>query len=140
VRPRAVSGATIQPVKSPRTPCILWVVKVIVALAAALALAVPAAAHDEAAGSRPAVLKLAAANPVSLRGSKFLAGERVTVSAHSEGRMRSRTVTAGEAGGFLVRFRDLPFDRCEGFLAVARGARGSLARFKLPELMCAPRL
>jgi hypothetical protein len=115
-------------------------VKVIVAVTAALVLAVPAAAHVDASGTRPAVLRLAASHPVSLRGTKFLAGEQVTVTAYSQGRIRARTVVAGESGAFLARFRNLPFDRCQGFRAVARGARGSLARFKLPELMCAPRL
>jgi hypothetical protein len=115
-------------------------VKVIVAVTAALALTVPAAAHVDAARGRSAVLKLAAPHPVSLRGSRFLAGEQVTVTAYSQGRVRTRAVVAGESGAFLARFGNLPFDRCQGFRAVARGARGSLARFKLPELMCAPRL
>jgi hypothetical protein len=115
-------------------------VKATVAVTVALVLALMAAAHVDASGQRRAVLKLAAAHPVSLRGSQFLAGEQVTVVAHSAGRTKSRTITAGESGGFLVRFGNLPFDRCNGFLAVARGARGSVARFKLPELMCPPRL
>lgn len=116
-------------------------VKVLIAVTAALVLAVPAAAAQvERAGKRSASLKLAAAHPVSLRGSRFLAGERVKVVAHSGDRTRSRTVTAGAGGAFLVRFANMPFDRCQGFLAVAQGARGSVARFKLPELMCPPRL
>jgi hypothetical protein len=115
-------------------------VKVIVAVTASLLLALTAAAQVDASGQRRAVLKLAGAHPVSLRGSKFLAGEQVTVVVHSAGRTKSRTVTAGAAGVFLVRFGNLPVDRCQGFLAFARGARGSIARFKLPELMCPPRL
>jgi hypothetical protein len=116
-------------------------VKGLVAVTAAFALAVPAAAaHVEGSGKRTASLRLAAAHPPSLRGNKFLARERVTVVVHSGERTRSRTVTAGSGGAFLVRFTNLPFDRCQGFLAVARGARGSVARFKLPELMCPPRL
>ena len=114
--------------------------KTIVAVTALLVFAVPAAAQLDSAGKRPAVLKLAGAHPVSLRGGKFLAGERVTVAAHSAGVKRSRVVTAGAAGAFVARFANLPFDRCQGFLAVARGARGSEARLKLPELMCPPRL
>jgi hypothetical protein len=116
------------------------VVKVIAAVTAALALAVPAAAHVDSTGKRSAALKLAGSHPVSLRGSKFLAGERVTVTARSAGVKRSRTVTAGGAGAFVARFANLPFDRCQGFLAVARGARGSVATLKLPDLMCPPRL
>ena len=86
-----------------------------------------------------ATLRLATAHPVALRGSRFLSGERVTIVASSQSRVRSRTVTAGDAGGFLVRFMGMPFDRCRGFLAVARGARGSFAIYRLPELMCPPR-
>lgn len=111
----------------------------IVAVAAALVLALTAAAHVDASGERRAILRLATAHPVSLRGSQFLPGEQVTVVAHSQGRVRTRKVIAGAGGGFLARFANLPFDRCEGFLAVANGARGSKARFKLPELMCRPR-
>jgi hypothetical protein len=114
-------------------------VKVIVAVTAALVLALTAAAHVDASGERRAVLRLAAAHPVSLRGSNFLPGEQVTVVAHSQGRMRTRKVVAGDGGGFVARFANLPFDRCQGFVAVAHGARGSKARFKLPELMCRPR-
>jgi hypothetical protein len=117
-------------------------VKAIAAVAAVLALAVTAAASVHATSERSAVLRLAGAHPVSLRGSKFLAGERVTVVVHSVGRTSSRKVTASEGGTFLVRFRGLPFDRCHGFRAVAQGARGSVARYKLPELLerlCKPR-
>ena len=89
--------------------------------------------------TRVAKLRLAAAHPVSLRGSRFLAGERVTVVVSSQGRMRSRTLTAADGGTFLARFTGMPFDRCQGFRAVARGDRGSVAVYKLPELMCPPR-
>jgi hypothetical protein len=115
-------------------------VKALVALAVVLAFALPAAAGGHASNAgRTAALKLTAAHPVSLRGSHFLAGERVTVAAASQGRARSRVVTAGTGGAFLVRFGGMPFDRCEGFVAVARGSRGSFAVYKLPELMCPPR-
>jgi hypothetical protein len=115
-------------------------VKALAALTLALALLLPAAARVEAStAKRTASLRLASAHPVSLRGSRFLSGERVTVVASSQGRIRTRTVTAADAGTFVVRFTRLPFDRCEGFLAVARGARGSFAVYKLPDLMCPPR-
>ena len=110
------------------------------ALTLALALVLPAAARVEAStAKRTAALKLTSARPVSLRGSRFLAGEQVTIVAASQGRRRSRTLSAGTVGTFLVRFAGLPFDRCEGFEAVARGARGSFAVYKLPKLMCPPR-
>ena len=116
--------------------------KVIAAVVAALGFVAPVAAAPDAV-ERGATLRLAGTHPVALRGSGFLAGEQVTVVAQSAGRTRSRTVVAGEAGRFLVRFDKLPFDRCQGFRAVARGVRGSVARFKLPDLLdrlCPPRM
>jgi hypothetical protein len=115
-------------------------VKGVVALTLALGLLLPSAANVEAStAKRTALLRLAAPHPVTLRGSRFLTGERVTVIASSQGRIRTKSVTAGTAGTFRVRFTDMPFDRCQGFLAVARGARGSVAVYKLPDLMCPPR-
>ena len=114
--------------------------KALVGFTLTLALTLPAAGRVEGStAKRTAALRLLAAHPVALRGSRFLSGERVTVVAASQGRMRSRTVTAGQAGTFVVRFSGLPFDRCEGFLAVARGARGSFAVYKLPDPVCPPR-
>jgi hypothetical protein len=115
-------------------------VKALVALTIALALTLPAAgAAKPSDGERTASLRLATAHPVALRGSRFLAGERVAVIVSSQGRMRSRTVTASDEGAFLVRFVGMPFDRCDGLVAVARGARGSIAVYKLPQLLCPPR-
>jgi hypothetical protein len=115
-------------------------VKALIALTVALALALPAAAGVEAStAKRIASLRLATAHPVAFRGSRFLAAERVVVVASSNGRQRSRTVTAGAAGTFMVRFTSMPFDRCDGLVAVARGARGSFAVYKLPQVMCPPR-
>jgi hypothetical protein len=114
-------------------------VKALLALTLALALLFPAAARVEAStAKRVALLRLATAHPVALRGSRFLAGERVVVVASSQRRMRSRAVTAGAAGTFLARFIGMPFDRCDGFVAVARGARGSFAVYKLPMPVCPP--
>jgi hypothetical protein len=116
-------------------------VKAVVALTIAVGLLLPSAARVEASpAKRTALLRLAAPHPVSLRGSRFLSGERVTVMASSQGRIKTKSVTAAAAGTFLVRFTDMPFDRCQGFLAVARGARGSVAVYKLPDVMCPPRL
>jgi hypothetical protein len=115
-------------------------VKAVVGVTLALFLLLPGAAGGSpSTAERKALLRLAAANPVSLRGSSFLSGERVTVVAASQGRLRTKVVTAGAAGTFLARFADLPFDRCEGFVAIARGTRGSFAVFKLPDVACPPR-
>jgi hypothetical protein len=115
-------------------------VKALVALTLALTLTLPAAAAAKtSAVERKASLRLATAHPVALRGSRFLAGERVSVIVSSQARVRSRTVTADDAGTFLVRFVGLPFDRCDGLVAVARGNRGSIAVYKLPQSLCPPR-
>jgi hypothetical protein len=114
-------------------------VKALVALTIALALTLPAAAAGTpSAAERTASLRLATAHPVALRGSRFLAGERVSVIVSSQGRMRSRSVTASSAGTFLARFVGMPFDRCDGLVAVARGARGSIAIYKMPPMVCPP--
>jgi hypothetical protein len=115
-------------------------VKAIVALTLGLGLLLPNAARVDASTAKgTASLRLAAVHPVSLRGSRFLNGERVKVVAFSQGRTRAKIVTAGNTGTFVVRFANLPFDRCQGFRAVARGEDGSTAVFKLPDVMCPPR-
>jgi hypothetical protein len=115
-------------------------VKATVALiAATLTLTLAAAvAAQPSTGERKATLRLATAHPVALRGSRFLAGERVAVVVSSQGRIRSRTVTAGDVGTFIARFTGMPFDRCSGLLAVAHGARGSVAVYRTPPAMCPP--
>lgn len=114
--------------------------KAIVGVTLALSLLLPGAAGGSPSTvERKAFLRLATAQPVALRGSSFLGGERVTVVAASQGRLRTKVVTAGAAGTFLAQFPGLPFDRCEGFVAIARGTRGSFAVYKLPDVMCPPR-
>lgn len=113
--------------------------KAFAALTVALAFALPAATRVHAStAERTAVLRLATAHPVAFRGSSFLAGERVGVVVSTKARVRTRAVTASRAGTFLVRFVGMPFDRCDGLVAVARGARGSFATYKLPRPACPP--
>jgi hypothetical protein len=115
-------------------------VKAVVGVTLALFLLLPGAAGGSpSTAERKALLRLATAQPVALRGSSFLGGERVTVVAASQGRLRTKVVTAGAAGTFLVQFAGLPFDRCEGLVAIARGTRGSFAVYKLPDVACPPR-
>jgi hypothetical protein len=113
-------------------------VKALLAIAVLLVLALPAAPL-EAAPERTAVLRLVSANPTVLLGSRFIPGERVRVTARAKGRSRSRTLNAAPGGGFLVLFSDLVLERCDGFTATARGARGSSATLKLPQPACPPR-
>lgn len=112
--------------------------KALLALILLLVLALPAA-RTEAAPKRAAVLRLVTANPPVLLGSRFIPGERVRVTAQAKNRSRSRTLNAGPAGGFLVLFSGFTIDRCDGFTATARGARGSSATLKLPQPACPPK-
>jgi hypothetical protein len=78
------------------------------------------------------------AEPLTLRGTRFSARERVRVSVSTSVSAASR-VTATRAGSFVVSFPGLSYDRCNGLLAVAVGSEGSRARLTAQPL-CPPRL
>jgi hypothetical protein len=105
----------------------------VVVLALGLALLGSAAAPGGESRQR-ATLKLSAGIPLTLRGTHFRPNERVRVTLAGELR-RTKRVTAGRAGGFVVRF-EAAYDRCSGAIASAVGARGSRATLKLPPLGC----
>jgi hypothetical protein len=110
----------------------------LVIAAAALSLAVfGSAASGGESGGKPA-LKLVRGAPLTLRGTRFVSGERVRVSA-SSGRTSTRRVNANGSGLFVVRF-PFGYDRCNGLLVTAVGSDGSRATLKRPELLCPPRL
>lgn len=106
----------------------------------ALLAAGPGAAAATRADSK-AALRLTSTSPVTLRGSAFKPGERVTLTVRetaASGR-RVRKVTAGRLGGFVARFPALlGADRCE-VVATAVGNRGSRATLKTPQALCRPR-
>ncbi len=58
---------------------------------------------------------------MTVAGRAFKPGERVRLSADG----RRKTVTAGARGGFKVVFPEA--NVCNGFVAVARGSKGSRA-------------
>jgi hypothetical protein len=104
-----------------------------------LALAVSvllAFAAPPAAGSFKPVLAVAKTAPLTVRGSHFRAGERVTVEASMK-RRYVRTVTASASGAFLVRFAGVALDGCTSYLLRATGSRGSVAVRKVVP-MCPP--
>ena len=109
----------------------------IIAIALSLALFGSAAAGGGESGGKP-TLKLVRGAPLTLRGAKFVSGERVRVSASSE-RTSTRRVSASGSGLFVVRF-PFGYDRCNGLLVTAVGSEGSRATLKRPELLCPPRL
>jgi hypothetical protein len=109
----------------------------------AIVLIVGVSAIGVAAGSvdgsseRRARLYLADAAPLVLRGTGFVAGERVRVTVSAES-TRTRRVVAGRSGRFVVRFAGVAYDRCNDLLAQAAGSEGSLARLKRPQPLCPP--
>lgn len=108
-----------------------------VALVAGVSAVGSAGGGVEDSSRRTARLQLADAAPLTLRGTGFVAGERVrvTVSARST---RTRRVAAGRSGTFVVRFAGIAYDRCNGLLAQATGSEGSVARLKRPQPFCPP--
>jgi len=116
--------------------------RIFIALAACLVLATSIAtargrAHET---ERQATLRLLDNDPVKLRGTQFLAGERIRITSTVGGKRKARTVRANGVGGFAVTFADQSVDKCMGFRATAVGNDGSGASLKLPELFCPPRL
>jgi hypothetical protein len=104
--------------------------------AAALALAVTGVAAP-ALSVQPTV-RFAALIPVKVRGSHFIASERVLVTVLAGKTRLARTVRASTRGGFLVDFGVIPAsDRCSGYMSItATGRRGDHAFYKLPQLEC----
>jgi hypothetical protein len=88
-------------------------------------------------GTRTPRLQVASAAPLTLRGTGFVAGERVRVTVAAAA-TRTKRVVAGRSGRFLVGFTGVSYDRCLGMGAQAVGAEGSLARLKLPQPLCPP--
>jgi hypothetical protein len=86
--------------------------------------------------SKP-TLRVAKAAPLALAGAHFRARERVRVTVKAAGMRRTKAVRAGRRGRFVARFPTLAVDRCNAdWIAVARGATGSRAAVKLPQLQC----
>ncbi len=109
-------------------------VVVILALGLALSVALLGSAANGGESRKKATLRLSGAAPLTLRGANFLANERVRVTLSGE-RRQMKQVTAGAAGGFVVRF-SVAFDRCTATIVRAVGAKGSLAGLKVPPLAC----
>ena len=106
-----------------------------------LGLALAATASPSAQSERRATLRLAGTEPLTLAGSRFVARERVRVTVTVNEDERERVVRARSDGRFRVSFAGVVVDRCNSAVrAVARGAAGSRAALKLPELLCPPSL
>lgn len=91
-----------------------------------------------AAPDREARLTLRDNSPLTVRGTRFLAGERVRVTARTPA-ISTRTVRARIDGTFVLSFRGVTVDRCSVTRVAARGSSGSTAGLKLlPSPLCPP--
>lgn len=108
------------------------------AVAATAAGAVLAASAAGSASVRKPDLTVAAgAGGVKLAGVRFAPGERVAVTFRS-GALWRRTARTTRAGRFAVTLAGAHVDRCQGYVAVARGSSGDRAVEKVMPLACNP--
>jgi hypothetical protein len=110
-------------------------VAVVVALSSGLAVAGLAAGSD-AQPERRAHLTVVTTQPLVLRGTGFLAAEKVRLTVVADGERMVRRPTTGRTGRFLQRLPTVSLDRCEPVVAVAIGSRGSRASIKPFQLGC----
>ena len=97
-----------------------------------------AAARTEGQDAGKATLGLGAPAPLTIRGTRFESRERVRLIVVTRKKITKR-LTASQSGTFVVRFRGLAVDRCQGFSAFALGSQGSRASLSLPNVYCPPR-
>lgn len=79
---------------------------------------------------RGAKLTVVTMEPLTLRGTRFLAAEKVRLTVVTGGDRFVRRTTAGLGGSFTQRLPAASVDRCDRLLAVAIGSRGSRASIK----------
>jgi len=111
--------------------------RMLLVLAAALALTVGANAATISGSSTKPTLRLAAKTPVTLRGLSFKARELVLITVRvDKTTAATRRVRATSTGSFAVTFAGISANDPCALDAVASGSRGSRAALKLPERMC----
>jgi hypothetical protein len=82
-------------------------------------------------------VRIADNSPFELAGSGFVAGEKVFVTVEFRSTTYERSVRAGDAGAFRVRFAEVKLSRCGPDLDIrVRGNRGSRVQFTLHHLHC----
>jgi hypothetical protein len=84
----------------------------------------------------PPALRIAATQPLAVRGLHFAPRERVRVYLLGQ-QPELRRVRATATGSFRVAFGDVSVDRCSAFALRAVGARGSRAALHVSPL-CPP--
>jgi hypothetical protein len=111
----------------------------ILCLCAVCAVTLSATAATNA--TRRATLQLTDREPLTLKGTRFLARERVRVTVTLDARRYVRWARANRLGMFVARFGDVHLDRCHNFIGRALGNGGSQATLKLPpHPLCPPQL
>jgi hypothetical protein len=113
-------------------------VRIVVAVACACVVAGLGPA-EAATNAKPPFVGPVAYNPFTVHGVRFRPSELVTVRVDVRGEPRvTKTIRAGAAGTFRVRFPRLRIDECTAYTIQATGARGSRARYTEPPPLCGP--
>jgi hypothetical protein len=108
-----------------------------------LAFALGVSGLADGSHSRPdrgAKLTVVTMDPLTLRGTRFLAAERIKLTVVAGESRFVRRPTAGRGGAFTQSLPAATVDRCERLLAVAVGSRGSRAAVKPFQPACPPPL
>ena len=90
----------------------------------------PARSSGTQQGATKPQLVPASKSPLKVKGTGFLAGERVRVELVDSA---TRTVDADDSGSFEVTF---PSDRCASVTVEATGSKGSRASFNFSQALC----
>src|SRR3954468_3369940 len=104
--------------------------RLLLPLAVVAALLVPAAST-----ARAPQLTVAAASPLTVKGSGFGARERIRVSVSLPGSSAHWT-TASRGGSFTVRFMAMSPDSCTAYVLHAAGLRGDNAVLRIRPREC----
>jgi hypothetical protein len=111
----------------------------------AVLLALAGAGLAQAGATQRPTLRLAASDPLVVRGLHFYPAERVRVTIRSgsiwtlrSGSIWTRRVRTTERGSFRVVFANATRDRCEFLVATANGVRGDHAFLRIAPAECAP--
>lgn len=84
--------------------------------------------------TRQAHLLPTSGNPLRVKGTGFVSGERVRIKVVAGSKRITRRLTASARGSFVVTFKRVR--ACEGPTVTARGSRGSRASFTISEIAC----
>jgi hypothetical protein len=109
-------------------------VALLLGVACGSADATPTTTEDESK-TRPA-LKIASLDPLTVKGTRFVPGERVKLLVNAGG-ARMKAAKVDERGRFAIAFR-VDLDRCAGIVVQAFGTRGSRAMVDITAPNCAP--